>query len=260
MRSDENVTVATNILLAREATMKKAIQHILMVFAIMVSVPVCAESAATGGPATYPDPERFHKWIEAFVEADRSSPPVERGIVAVGSSSMVGWHKTIQKDLAPLTIIQRGFGGSNMNDVLHYVDKVVTRYRPRAVLLYEGDNDVAGGIDPDQILETFARLREKIHASVPDVRIYVLSIKPSIARWAMWPTMQEANRLLETVCDMDDRLTFIDIGATMLNAKGEPRKDIFLEDMLHMNDTGYRLWTATVRPVLVGAERSYEAQ
>jgi lysophospholipase L1-like esterase len=147
-----------------------------------------------------------------------------------------------------------------MNDLLYYADTLVINDQPRAVIIYEGDNDIALGISPGTVLATFDQVRAKIHAALPDVRIYVLSIKPSISRWPMWPKMQEANRLLKSACDRDDKLTFIDIGSSMLGADGAPKADIFKADMLHMTDAGYRLWTEAVRPVLLEAELSHEAK
>jgi len=237
--------------------MSKVFQIALLLMATF-SQSVLYGQKSVDEPTAYPDPQRFEKWITAFVEADKNSPLSENGIVATGSSSMVGWHKTIHDDLEPLTIIPRGFGGSNMNDVLYYVDEVVIRHKPRAVLLYEGDNDVAAGINSEKIIATFILLKEKIHSTLPETRIYVLSVKPSISRWAMWPRMQEVNRLLKAECEKDPNLTFIDIASTMLNDKGEPIEKIFVKDMLHMNDMGYRLWSGAVKPVLVGAESKHE--
>src|SRR5687767_15921673 len=109
---------------------------------------------------------------------------------------MAGWHSTIKQDLAPLPVIPRGFGGSNMNDALHYVDRVVTRYRPRAVVIYEGDNDIGMGIAPERVRDTFVKFVNSVHRQLPETRIYVISIKPSPKRWELWGKVVEANRLL----------------------------------------------------------------
>ena len=231
---------------------------VLALLIVSIQPTLHAETPPGADLAAYPDPERFEKWIAGFLEADLKSPPESGGIVAVGSSSMRGWHKTILQDLAPLSIIPRGFGGSNMNDVLYFVDGLVNKHKPRAVLLYEGDNDVAGGIAPETILDTFRQLQQKIHRELPETRIYMLAVKPSIARWQMWPTMQRVNRLLKSACEKDDKLTFIDIASPMLNEQGFPKAEIFVEDMLHMNDKGYRLWKDAVKPILVEAELGHE--
>lgn len=209
--------------------------------------------------AGYPSVERFEKAIAAFEEKDREAPSPEGAIVAIGSSSMRGWHTTIAEDLEPLTIIPRGFGGSNMNDVLAFADRVIIPYKPRAILLYEGDNDVAQKVPPEKILATYTALADKIHAALPECRIYVLAVKPSPRRWDMWPTMVETNTLLAAACAADERMTYIDIASPMLNEAGKPKPDIFKKDQLHMNRAGYVLWRDAVRPVLVAAERKYEA-
>jgi len=206
----------------------------------------------------YPNPERFEDNILAFEAEDRASQPPESAIVGIGSSSMRGWHGTIQEDLSPLTIIPRGFGGSTMYDALHYADRIVLPYRPRAILLYEGDNDMALQISPDVFLETFQAFVEKIHAALPDTRIYVLAIKPSISRWAIWPQMNEANTLLAEFCAEDDRLIYIDIAGPMMNEDSEPDPTLFLPDNLHLNENGYALWTEIVRPILLEGELAAE--
>lgn len=208
--------------------------------------------------ADYPDPERFRPAIDAFLAADTESAPPHGAVVATGSSSMRGWHGRIAEDLAPLTIIPRGFGGSNMKDVRHFLDELVLRHRPRAVLLYEGDNDVAAGATPDEILEHFDAIQAGIHDVLPDTRIYILAVKPSIRRWNLWGTMSATNTMLAARAGADPRLTFIDIATPMLSVKGKPRAEIFVRDNLHMNSAGYDIWRDAVRPVLVAAEAAFE--
>jgi len=168
------------------------------------------------------------------------------------------WHTTIRSDLAPLTVIPRGFGGSNMNDALTFADRVVIRYKPRAVVLYEGDNDIAQGVSPEKIRDTFLALAVKIHRPLPDARVYVLAIKPSVRRWTLWPKMQRANRLLAQACDKDKRLTFVDVAAVMLKKNGRVKTDIFEKDNLHMNRKGYLLWKSALRPLLLRRELCFE--
>ena len=188
------------------------------------------------------------------------SPPPSGGIVCIGSSSMRGWHDTIKEDLAPLSLIPRGFGGSNMNDALHYTDRIVLPYKPRAVVLYEGDNDIAHGISPEKVAEKFQAFSTKVHEALPYCRIYVLSIKPSIRRWALWPKAQTANGLINAQCAKDKRLTFVDLAPGMLDEQGSPRKEIFKEDMLHMTRAGYVIWRDTLRPILLKGELQFERQ
>ena len=208
--------------------------------------------------AEYADPERFRSAIDAFQAAEAESMPARGAVVATGSSSMRGWHGRIADDLAPLTIIPRGFGGSNMRDVRHFLDELVLRHEPRAVLLYEGDNDVAAGLAPEQVLAEFDAIDAAIAERLSETRIYILAVKPSIARWQLWPTMAKTNDMLKARADNDPRLTFIDIATPMLGEDGKPLAEIFVADMLHMNGKGYDIWRDAVRPVLVEAEQAYE--
>lgn len=217
-----------------------------------------ATPAAAPSLKPWPRPERWEETIAAFEAEDAKQMPPQGAIVGIGSSSMRGWHKSIKADLAPLTVIPRGFGGSCMNDALHYVDRMVIKYRPRAVVLYEGDNDIAGGWTKEQILEAFRAFTARIHAELPETRIYFISIKPSISRWDKWPAMKEANALLAAECARDPRLTYIDVATPMLGADGTPKPEIFLSDNLHMKPEGYAIWTAAVKPVLEAKELKFE--
>jgi len=206
----------------------------------------------------YGDPERFEKAINQFEAQDAKRMPAQGAIVCVGSSSMRMWNGRLASDLEPLTVIPRGFGGSNMYDTLHYADQIVIKYKPRAVLLYEGDNDIAQGIEPSHIEATFQALVKKIHQADRDIRVYVLAIKPSPKRWGMWGEMKQANALLLKACAKDERLVYIDIATPMLGDDGSPREELFIKDRLHMNDAGYDVWRGVVRPVLIEAERRFE--
>jgi len=228
--------------------------------ALSVCLLVSAAAIAGAEAKNYPDPTRYEKTIAKFEAADKETMPPAGAVLCIGSSSMGGWHRTIREDLAPLTVIPRGFGGSNMNDVLHFVDRVVLPYEPRAILLYEGDNDIAHGVTPQKVLETFEVLVKQVHAKLPKTRFYVLAVKPSISRWEVWPEMKETNLLMKTRCKADERLTYIDIATPMLNEKGEPKADIFKEDNLHMVRKGYEIWRDVVRPVLVTGEEARESK
>lgn len=230
--------------------------------AVAVVAVLAAALAAVWSPwrpaGEYPDPQRFAEAIEAFAQADAVNESPSGAVVAVGSSSMRRWDHRIHEDLAPLTVLSRGFGGSNMNDVLHYLEPLVLRYRPRAVLLYEGDNDVALGIDADTIIGLFREVVRRIHEQDATVRIYVVSVKPSISRWSVWPQMQEVNRLLRAEAAVDERLHFVDVATPMLGADGEPMPELFIADDLHMTEAGYDIWRDAVRAVLVKAEAAFE--
>ena len=217
-------------------------------------------AASLGGmfaSAQYPDPERYREAIDNYLAAEADAPPPKGAIVGTGSSSMLFW-RGIEEDLAPLTIIPRGFGGSTMRDLRHFLDELVFRHAPRAVLIYEGDNDVAVGATPAQILEHFDAIVAEIRERLPNTRIYILAVKPSVARWHLWDAMRTTNERFAARAEADPLLTYIDIATPMLNAAGEPRPDIFAGDQLHMNAAGYDIWRDVVRPVLLAAEGAAE--
>ena len=219
---------------------------------VVMNASCCAQS--------YVNPARFEKAIQKFETSDQTNPPSRGAIVCIGSSSLRVWHRTIKDDLAPLTVIPRGFGGSNMNDALCFADRIVLSYAPRAIVLYEGDNDIAQGIPPQMIAVTFRKFVEKVHQKLPECRIYCLSIKPSISRWNLWPKMEEANGLLVNECEKDKRLTFVDVASGMLDSEGNARKELFLPDNLHMRRAGYVIWRDALRPILVKEELQFESQ
>lgn len=208
---------------------------------------------------TPPDPERFAKVIAEFEDQDKKSPPPTGAIVCTGSSSMRLWHDRIAQDLAPLTVIPRGFGGSMMHDLLHFADRIVLAYKPRAVVIYEGDNDTNFGISPRQVVRTFDQLVQKLHQHNPEMRVYFLAIKPSPRREAIWPVAAATNKLIQQRCEKDGRLVYIDVATPMLNSNGKPDPSLFIKDQLHMNRKGYELWRKVVRPVVLKYEADRES-
>lgn len=201
------------------------------------------------------DPKRWAEEIQAYTAIDAEFPPPQNAIVFTGSSSIALW-KTLDADMTPLTVINRGFGGSTMRDLLYWLDMLVLKYRPRAVVLYEGDNDIgfANGTSED-IFEEFKEFVSRIQ---PKSRIYVMSIKPSILRWSLWPEMRKTNGLIRKFCENRDGIQYIDVASSMLDERGQPRTDIFEADGLHMNGKCYELWTSIVRPTLLRFESAYE--
>ncbi|HAK53602.1 MAG TPA: GDSL family lipase [Gammaproteobacteria bacterium] len=212
----------------------------------------------TGISAPYPDAERYRPAIEEFQNLSKRTPVSKGGIVATGSSSMGGWHSRIATDLAPLTVIPRGFGGSNMYDVRYFLPELVLQYEPRAVMIYEGDNDAALGASSEQVMLHFKAIVEELHVKLPQTRIYVLAVKPSPSRWHLWPVMAETNKRLAALSETNSLITFIDVATPMLGEDGKPLTSIFVEDMLHMNDKGYDIWRKVVREALIESEESYE--
>ena len=210
----------------------------------------------TATAQTTSDPSRWADAIAAF-DANADARP-EGAIVLTGSSSFARWN-TMEADLAPLTVIPRGFGGSTMADLLHYVDRVVLKYKPRAVVIYEGDNDTFYGVAPSTIAGQLKEVIAKINTALPDTRVYVLSVKPSLSRVSVWDKAQETTALYKQVIASDSRLHFIDVATPFLKANGQVMDDVFIDDGLHLNDKGNRIWAAAIKTVLMKVEAQYEA-
>jgi len=148
-------------------------------------------------------------------------------------------------------VINRGFGGSTFPEALHYLQRTVVRYHPRTVVVYEGDNDLAGGRTPQQIADDYRAFVRGVRDSLPNARIVFLAIKPSPSRWKLESQRLEANRLVRAIVNADANQTFVDVGTPMLDpSSGHPRPTLYRADSLHMTPAGYALWRATVAPVL----------
>ena len=217
--------------------------------------PAFAQEAA---PAI--EPARFEEEIQAFEAEDKVSPPPEGAIVITGSSSIRRWHPSMKHDLAPLTVIPRGFGGSTMEDALHFIDRIAISYKPRALVVYEGDNDTGRFmVPPKKIVSQFMEIVDRVHAVLPDTRVYVLSVKPSVLRRAYWSKAQATNELLKAEVTANDLLTYIDVATPLLKSNGEVMTDIFIEDGLHLNEKGTVIWAKTIRSALMTGEARYES-
>ena len=205
------------------------------------------------------DPSRFDEAIAAFEAKDNKMMPPEDAIVVTGSSSIRRWFQ-IEEDLAPLTVIPRGFGGSTMADLLHFADRIVLPYKPRAVVIYEGDNDTGSyGVSPAQVINELNELTAMIHHVLPETRIYLISVKPSLARTEYWDVAQETNELYKKLATENDKIFYIDIATPLLNPDGTVMNDIFVEDDLHLNEKGTQIWAATIKAALMNNnEMQYE--
>jgi len=208
----------------------------------------------------YPDPARFESEIQQFEQQDKAAPPPAGAIVLTGSSSIARWNNQAKAALSPLTVIPRGFGGSVMHDLLHYLDRVALVYKPRAILIYEGDNDTGAtpAIPNDAVLADLRAIIGKIHAILPQARIYVLSVKPSILRRARWPVAQQLNEGYRQIAAKDPLVYYVDVASPLLGKDGNVMTDIFVADNLHLNDLGNAIWGAVIKAALMPMEARVE--
>lgn len=204
------------------------------------------------------DPTRWESAMQAFDEQDRASPPPEGAIVLTGSSSIARWNDEAAAALAPLTVIARGFGGSTMQEALYHLDRVALRYKPRAILIYEGDNDTWYRIPEDDIVDHFRQIVARVQEELPETRIYVMSVKPSVARVDVWSAAQKVNGQLKAIAEADPLVHYVDAVTPFMKADGAVMTDIFIDDNLHFNTLGNLIWGSTIRAALMPLEARHE--
>lgn len=193
------------------------------------------------------DFSQWEKDVAAFEAADRTNPPPTDATLFVGSSTIVRWT-TLQEDFPDQRVINRGFGGNQIVDSTHFADRMIVPYRPRRIFLRAGGNDLHAGKSPEQVFQDFRDFVATIHAKLPNTEIVYISLAPSIARWEEREATKKLNALVEEYVKKGRRLKYIETYDTTLDAKGQPRPELFVEDKLHFSPEGYKLLTERVRP------------
>lgn len=192
---------------------------------------------------------KFEDEIIRFEKADSLNMPASKQILLVGSSTLRLW-RTYQKDLEGYPVINRGFGGSQMSDVNYFFERLVAKYNPAQIIVYEGDNDLNAGKSPEAVLEDMKLFVAKVKAFAPKTRIAFISVKPSISRIELLEKQKQFNKLLADYCAASKRLGYIHVFDDFLLPTGEIMPDIFMADNLHLNEKGYAIWTARIRAFL----------
>ncbi|MFD2569982.1 GDSL-type esterase/lipase family protein [Spirosoma soli] len=192
----------------------------------------------------------FESEIRAFEATDKTTPPPRQPILFTGSSSIRLWD-SLQGYFPDKVVLNRGFGGSELSDVIRYADRVIVRYQPKQVVLYAGENDIATGKQTgQQTYERFVTLFRYVRKKLPNVPFTFISIKPSPSRRAYFSEVKEANRLISQFLANQRNTSFVDIQPVMLQANGQPVGELFKPDSLHMKPEGYRRWAKVLRPYL----------
>jgi len=194
----------------------------------------------------------FYNDIQAFKKADQTQPPAKNMILFVGSSSFTKW-KDVQDYFPGYPILNRGFGGSSLPDVIRYADDVIYPYQPKQIVIYCGENDLAASdtVSAATVVTRFKTLFGMIRQHLGNVSVVFVSLKPSPSRARLFPKMKEVNEQVKSFLQNDKNAAFADVYSKMLDANGEPMQDIFLEDRLHMNAKGYAVWKPVIEPLLV---------
>ncbi|MDO8379580.1 GDSL-type esterase/lipase family protein [Phenylobacterium sp.] len=215
--------------------------------ALLALTLLSATACATAAPLPPPPKTSFTPEIAHFAELDQAAPPKPCGFLFTGSSSVRFW-KTLDQDMAPYRVINRGFGGSQIADVTLYFDQVVRPYRPRAIFFYAGENDINAGKAPVQVVADFQRFMDMKDQRLGKTKVYFIALKPSKLRWGQLAQQAQVNARIKALADKRTDLDYVDVVPAMLDG-GQPR-DIYVADGLHMTPAGYELWTQVVRPVV----------
>lgn len=198
-------------------------------------------------------PEKWQADMDKFKARDEASPPEAGALLFVGSSSIRKWD--LPKSWPDTKVVNNGFGGSTLADAIYHFDTLIASQKPKAIVIYSGDNDIGQGLSAEETFKDFQTLASKIREKFPEVPVVYIAIKPSVKRWELWPTMKKANDLIAAYCKSKPGLYFADIAAPMLKdvTDGPPSKDWFAADGLHLSDMGYRRWTSVVNRQLKAA-------
>jgi lysophospholipase L1-like esterase len=201
------------------------------------------------GAAAGAAPAKWAASIDAFTRAEAANPPPRDAVLFVGSSSIVRW-KSLARDFPEVRVVNRGFGGSELADSVHYLDRLVLPHQPRVVVLYAGENDLQAGATAEEVHARFQAFRQGLHAALPQTRLVFIAIKPSPSRAKIRAQIDHTNALIAATCREDPRLAFADVVPPMLDAAGQPRPELFVADRLHLSEAGYAVWRPIVAPLL----------
>ena len=215
---------------------------------ILIVLCNVAATCAAGGQQSGPSANRWEKTIAGFEEWDSKNTFASGAVLFVGSSSIRLW--ATRNCFPDFAVINRGFGGSQISDVNYFLERVVLKYKPRLIVFYCGDNDINAKKSPEQVFADYQEFVSRVHADLPKTKIIYISIKPSGARWNLWPKMKQANEMIQSFSVENKHLYYADGAACLLTEKGEPDDSLFVKDRLHLNEKGYAKWKTVLMPVL----------
>ena len=191
----------------------------------------------------------FWNDIQKFKHQDSVSMPAKNKVVFVGSSSFTRWNdlETVFKDY---NAINRGFGGSTLEQANDYINELVFAYKPKQVVIYSGENDIAAGASAEQTYDRFITFYTNLRKGLPKANIVYISMKQSPSRMKFADNVNKANTMIKEYISKQKNAVFIDVNSKMLDSNGAPRPELFVEDMLHMKPEGYAIWIKEITPYL----------
>ena len=221
-----------------------------LILSLLFRLTVICTSVATLSVQAADD--RWEAAIKAFEQDDQQTVYPNDAVLFVGSSSIRLWG-TLQADMAPHPVIQRGFGGAATADVVHHADRLLGKHQPPAVVLFVA-NDIRGNpeadLTPAAAAALFAAFIERVHQRVPDTTLFVVAVTPTASRWPVWPQIRQLNHLLAALCDERAETVYIPTEDLYLGQDGRPRNELFRPDRLHLSAAGYDLWAKRIRSYL----------
>lgn len=217
---------------------------------ILLIIAFCSLSISNSQtePAENNEVVRWEKTVRTFEDWDRKNSFPKDAVLFVGSSSIRLWPT--RECFGKFDVINRGFGGSQISDVIYFAERIVLPYKPKVIVFYAGDNDIAGGKTAKRVFDDYRKFTDLVQKQLPRTKIIFIGIKPSGSRWSFWNTMKDANKMIEDYSKKDDRLYYFDSAAPLLDSNSRPKDDLFLKDKLHLNDKGYEIWTKLLIPII----------
>ncbi len=191
---------------------------------------------------------RFEEEIKKFEDSDKDQFPPKDAILFTGSSSIRMWE-TLENDMNPLPVINRGFGGSTIPEVIQYADRIVFPYEPQIIVFYCGENDIHEKALPQIVFQNFKKFVGMVNEKLPNTQIVYLSMKPSLDRWDEWRSFQVGNGMIKQFASSQEKVHYLNVGMMMMENE-KPDSNIFIADGLHLNEHGYARWTSLIKPFL----------
>lgn len=195
------------------------------------------------------NPLRFENEVDSLVRLNNSTHKAN-AIVFTGSSSIRLW-KDLKSSFPNHNVLNLGFGGSEMADLLYYTDRLILPLRPIQIFIYEGDNDISKGKSPYDIIASADSILKRIRQELPKTQVIFISPKPSIARWNLKEKYEAFNKEFKAWIDKQNNVQYADVWTPMVDSKGNVLKDLFVQDNLHLNSKGYKIWTHALRKYLL---------
>jgi GDSL-like Lipase/Acylhydrolase family len=198
-----------------------------------------------------PEVQVWEKDIQKFEQLDKSEKYSQESVLFAGSSSIRLWT-TLESDMSPYPVIQRGYGGARLSDFAVYAGRIFAPHPCRAIVLFIA-NDITGSESdksPGEIAALFRYVLKTIRKTHPDTPVFWIAVTPTAARWSVWDKIQKASSRIKKICEHYSNTWFIRTDFAFLDEKGNPRTELFIDDKLHLNREGYAVWTAIIKKEL----------